>query len=172
MEQELEQDLNQESYENPWMFKNKIFTSEDINNAHGMVYLIEEISTGKMYIGQKQLWTKKTRTINKKKKKIKVDSDWKKYWSSSSYIKEKVLNEGHDDFRRYVLMLCISTGQLNYMEMKLQMDLRVLEKPEFYLNGFIGGKISTSHIKNDSIMDVDYDLLNTLYSKTYFGFKP
>lgn len=160
------------TYENPWMFKGKVFQSEDINNAHGMVYLIEEISTGKVYIGQKQLWTKKTKTINKKKKKIKVDSDWKDYWSSSSYIKEKVEREGHSDFKRYVLLLCISTGQLNYMEMKLQMDMRVLEQSHLFLNGFIGGRISTSHIKNDQIMDGDYELLNTLYSKTYFGFKP
>ena len=151
-----------EIYENPWTFKDKIFMSEDINNAHGMVYIIEEISTGRYYIGQKQLWTKKIRTINKKKKKVKVDSDWKKYWSSSSYIINKVETEGSSDFKRYVVALVNSVGMLNYMEMKFQIDARVLENPDKFINGYIGGRISRSHVSIDKIIDIDNKILSTI----------
>lgn len=159
-------------YENPWYYKGTIFNSTDIKDAHGMIYLIEEISTGRIYIGQKQLWTKKPRMVNKKKKMIKAESDWKKYYSSSNYIMEKVEKEGWSDFKRHILVLCISDGQMNYVEMKLQIDLRMLEQQDLYINGYIGGRISTSHIKFDQILDADFDMLNMLYSKSYFGFKP
>ena len=52
------------------------------------------------------------------------------------------------------------------------MDVRVLENEDKFINGYIGGRISTSHAKFDQILDADYDLLNKLYSKSYFGFKP
>lgn len=159
-------------YENPWYYKGTIFNSTDIKDAHGMIYLIEEISTGRIYIGQKQLWTKKPRMVNKKKKMIKAESEWKKYYSSSNYIMEKVEKEGWSDFKRHILVLCISDGQMNYVEMKLQIDLRMLEQQDLYINGYIGGRISTSHIKFDQILDADFDMLNMLYSKSYFGFKP
>lgn len=157
-------------YDNPWHFKGNLFNSTNIDNAYGFVYVIEEISSGRIYIGQKMFWGSKTRMVNKKKKKIKIESDWKNYFSSSAYIKEKIEREGHGDFKRYIVALCISTGQMNYVEIKLQMDLKVLEYPEKYINGFVGGKITNSHIKFHLIKDVDVDLLNTMYSKSYFGF--
>ena len=69
-----------ETYDNMWMYKNEPFLSININEAHGFIYAIEELSTGKIYVGQKVFWTKKIKTVNKKKKKIKVESDWKKYY--------------------------------------------------------------------------------------------
>lgn len=146
-------------YDNPWLYKNKVFTSEDINNVHGFIYLIKEKSTGRMYIGQKHFWTKKIRMVNKKKKKIKCESDWKKYYSSSNYIMEKVATEGIDDFERYILMMVQSSGMLNYAELLLQVDFRVLENPEKFINGYIGGRISTSHIKMENIVDRDEQMI-------------
>lgn len=156
-------------YDNPWMYKDKVFTSEDINNVHGFIYLIKEKSTGRMYIGQKHFWTKKIRTINKKKKKVKCESDWKKYYSSSNYIMEKVSVEGTDDFERYILMLVQGDGMLNFYEMVLQIELKVLLDDK-YINGYVGGRISTSHIKMDALIDQDNNLLNTLYENKTFGF--
>lgn len=149
-------------YENPWMYKGEVFTSEHINDTHGFIYLIKEKSTGRMYIGQKHFWTKKVKTINKKKKKVKVESDWKKYYSSSNYINEKVAAEGVEDFERYILMMVQSDGMLNYAEMILQVDFRVLENNHLFINGYIGGRISTSHINMAKITDRDEVLLNQL----------
>lgn len=152
-------------YENPWYYKGEIFNSTNINGAHGMIYLIEEISTGRLYIGQKQLWTKKPRMVNKKKKMIKAESDWKKYFSSSNYIIEKVEKEGSSDFKRYVIALVSSDGMLNYLEMKIQMDVRVLENADKFINGYIGGKISRSHVSMDKIIEIDEELMKYIYAK-------
>lgn len=152
-------------YENPWYYKGEIFNSTSIKEAHGMIYLIEEISTGRLYIGQKQLWTKKPRMVNKKKKMIKAESDWKKYYSSSNYIMEKVEKEGWSDFKRSIVALVSSDGMLNYLEMKIQMDVRVLENESKFINGYIGGKISRSHVSLNKIIDIDEEIMKYIYSK-------
>lgn len=156
---------------NPWYFKDDIFLSSMLNSTiQGFIYAVEEISTGKIYIGQKHVWTKKLKIVNKKRKKITIESDWKHYYGSSAYIMDKVEREGTSDFKRYILALCVSSGQMNYIEMKIQMDLRVLEFPEKYINGYIGGRISGAHIKYDQIIDMDLIMLNKLYKESYFGF--
>ena len=40
-------------YENPWYYKGTAFTSDDIGDFFGYVYLITNKSTGKKYIGRK-----------------------------------------------------------------------------------------------------------------------
>lgn len=150
-------------YENPWYYKGKVFNSTSINDAHGFIYMIEELSTGKIYIGQKQLWTKKIRMINKKRKKVKAESDWKNYYSSSNYINDKVALNGISDFKRYILVLCCSPGSLNYTELKFQVDLRVLEQQDKFLNGYIGGRISHTHFKAINVDCLDKDLIELLY---------
>lgn len=154
------------SYDNPWMFKGEIFDSEHINGAHGFVYLIEEKSTGRMYIGQKHLWTTKTRMVDKKKKKIKCESDWKAYYSSSSYIMNTVKENGGCDFNRYIIALCSSDGVLNYTELKLQILSNSFEDIDRFINGFVGGKISRSHIGKGKILSYDQERLDTIIPKT------
>lgn len=172
-------DKNDEAYlnENPWYYKGEIFKSELLytdefkDNIHGFIYIIEEISTGKIYIGQKHLWTTKVTSINKKKKKQKVESDWKNYYGSSGYINDKIEKEGTFDFKRYIIALCISDGNLNYIEAKIQFDLRVLEYQDKYINGYIGGRMAASHTKYNQLLDADYIKIDELYKQTYFGFK-
>lgn len=161
-------DANDEEYinGNPWYFKGEILKSTMLDSKmHGFIYVIEEISTGKMYIGQKQLWTKKARTVNKKTKKHIVESDWKIYYGSSAYIIDKVQREGTSDFKRYVISFVSSTGMLNYLEMKYQMDVRVLENEHLFINGYIGGRISRGHISMDKILDTDNVMLESIYKK-------
>lgn len=157
--------------DNPWYYKDEIFSSHHFDEScFGFIYIIEEISTGKIYVGQKQLWTSKTKTVNKKKKKIKVENDWRDYYSSSAYINEKVNSEGNKDFKRNVLFLIGSNGMLNWVEMILQVDLRMLENQEKYINGFVGGRIATLHVKPEKIIDCDKNLLNKIYLNTTTGF--
>lgn len=163
--------------DNPWYYKGEIFKSELLysesfkDNIHGFIYIVEEISTGKIYIGQKHVWTNKVTTINKKKKKQKIESDWKSYYGSSGYINNKIEKEGTSDFKRYIIALCISDGNLNYIEAKIQFDLRVLEYQDKYINGYIGGRMAASHTKHNQLLDADYDKIDELYKQTYFGFK-
>jgi hypothetical protein len=129
-----------------WIFQNKEFTEDKIEKYIGYVYLITNLTNNRKYIGKKLFWFSRTRVIKGKKKKDKVLSDWQKYWSSSEHLKEDVQTLGEDNFTREILYLCSTKGTMSYLELREQIDRRVLETEEYY-NGFVGGKIHKSHVK-------------------------
>ena len=113
------------SYENPWLYNDKVFESEDINDYFGFCYLLTDLENGKQYIGRKYFYS-----IRKKKgirKKVRSESDWKSYYSSSKKVKQIVLESGHNRFKREILSLYIKKGQVNYNETKLLFQHNVLE---------------------------------------------
>jgi len=113
------------SYENPWLYDGKIFESEDINDYFGFCYLLTDLENGKQYIGRKYFYS-----IRKKKgvrKKVRSESDWKSYYSSSKKVKQIVLESGPNRFKREILSLYIKKGQVNYNETKLLFQHNVLE---------------------------------------------
>lgn len=130
-----------------WLYNGVPFTDEMINDYTGFVYIIENLLTGRQYIGQKNLWMPKIKTVKGKKKRIKVVSDYKDYFGSNDELKQHVIEHGPENFKREIIHLCLSKGEQNYIEMREQMDRRVLEKPELFYNAFIGGKIHRNHIK-------------------------
>ena len=113
------------SYENPWLYNDKVFESEDINDYFGFCYLLTDLENGKQYIGRKYFYS-----IRKKKgirKKVRSESDWKSYYSSSKKVKQIVLESGHNRFKREILSLYLKKGQVNYNETKLLFQHNVLE---------------------------------------------
>lgn len=90
----------------------------------GFIYLITNITTGKIYVGKKQFTHKKKTRLSKKarkgtRKRIKieqVDSQWLNYWSSSKELQEDVLQLGEKAFKREILMLCKNKAELSYYE--------------------------------------------------------
>ena len=113
------------SYENPWLYNDKVFESEDIKDYFGFCYLLTDLENGKQYIGRKYFYS-----IRKKKgirKKVRSESDWKSYYSSSKKVKQMVLESGHNRFKREILSLYIKKGQVNYNETKLLFQHNVLE---------------------------------------------
>lgn len=130
-----------------WIFNNQTFNLQDHSEAFAFVYIIRNLLTGKQYIGQKQFYTFKYKTINKKRKKVKVESDWKNYWSSSENLKHDIEVYGVNNFEREILHLCVSKGTVNYAEAKEQFDRRVLEHPDLYYNGIINIRCNRSHLK-------------------------
>lgn len=132
-----------------WIYNDKEFTSDMIEDYHGFVYEITDLHNNKKYIGKKNFWKKVTKPPlkgKKNKRRSVKESDWQNYYGSNKEVKTLVEEFGGDRFKRTILRLCVSSGQLNYFEMKEQVDKDVLFKPDEYYNAFIGGKIHRSHV--------------------------
>lgn len=131
-----------------WLYRGEEFKSEDIDDYLGFVYLITDLSNGKMYVGKK-LFVSKRRLPplkGKTRKRTKVfESDWMKYYGSSEQVKELVESLGPENFTREILHLCYTKGEMTYLELKEQVDREVLFKDEYY-NEFIGCKIHSKHV--------------------------
>jgi len=117
-------------------------------NILAFVYTITNIATGRMYIGLKQTTFAKTKQVKGKKKRIRVESDWRLYWSSSEELQKEVELLGEDKFIRKIIYFCKLKAHANYLEAREQMDRRVLENPELYYNGIINCRVSKNHIKS------------------------
>ena len=130
-----------------WYYENKEYdqTPEDYQ---GFVYRITELDSGKKYIGKKNFWKPKilpvTKTRKRKKRTI-VESDWKKYYGSNTMVKELLETKGEIGFRREILHLCKTKGEMSYMEAKMQFMFDVLLSDDYY-NEFIGCKIHSNHV--------------------------
>ena len=113
------------SYENPWLYDGKVFESEDIKDYFGFCYILIDLENGMNYIGRKYFYS-----VRKKKgirKKVRSESDWKTYYSSSKKIQQMVLESGPNRFKREILSLYKKKGQVNYNETKLLFQHNVLE---------------------------------------------
>jgi len=104
------------NYENPWLYEGKPFTTDDINDFFGYVYRIVNLQDGREYIGRKYFW--KFRTPKGKKRKVKSESDWKKYYGSCPELKEEIQQLGRQNFSRTILSLHKTAGKTNYEETK------------------------------------------------------
>ena len=131
-----------------WYYNNEQFdtTPEDFQ---GFVYVITELDTGKKYIGKKNFWKPKILPITKKRKRrvrTRTESDWRTYCGSSEKVMVLVEQHGLDAFKREILHLCKTKGEMSYYEAKLQFQYDVLLSDEYY-NEFIGCKIHSRHLK-------------------------
>lgn len=129
-----------------WYYENKEISDEDIKEYTGFVYCITNLTNNKSYIGKKLFVSTRTKTLKGKRKKVKLDSGWRDYYGSNALLKADVEALGADNFRRDILHLCKSKGTANYLEMREQIDRRVLESDQWY-NDWIMVKVSRSHIK-------------------------
>jgi hypothetical protein len=142
--------LTQSSYENPWihLLEGWALESEHVQPYYGMVYLLINKETKRKYIGKKFFWSKVIRSVKGKKKKVLIESDWKKYYGSNKELKEELANGA--EFERYVVHLCESKTECAYWEMDYQIRCEALLTEEYY-NQFIGGKINGKWLKRNLI---------------------
>ncbi len=137
--------------DNEWKFNGKSVTDEVIpEKAIGFIYIIRQVSNGKKYIGRKMLTSASTKMINGKKKKIRKESDWKSYWSSSPFLKAYIAENGDEDFTREILVFCTSKGSMAYCEEYALYSVGALESTD-WLNENIRAKIYRSWVKKDDI---------------------
>lgn len=133
----------------PWKYKDSIIESVDQipnSKAIGFIYIITQISTGKRYIGKKLLTKAATKQTKGVKKKIRKESDWKSYWSSSPKIHAWIEENGYDDFKREILVFVSSKGMLAYSEELALYSLGALES-DLWLNDNIRSKVYRSWCK-------------------------
>tara|TARA_B100000900_G_scaffold296154_1_gene254709 strand:- start:352 stop:801 length:450 start_codon:yes stop_codon:yes gene_type:complete len=130
------------SYENPWHFKGIPFLSEDIDDNFGFVYLITNTQSGKRYIGRKYFWS--FRKPPGKKRRVKQESDWQKYYGSCPQLKEDLKLYGKEIFNREILSLHDTKGNCNYEETKQLFLNNVLSEalddgtPAYYNSNILG----------------------------------
>jgi len=129
-----------------WKYNNEIFTEEMIGDNYGFVYIITNITSSKKYIGKKFFYSTKTKQVNKKKKRIKVSSDWQSYYGSNAELQNDVKTLGEENFTREIIHLCKTKGTCGYLEAKEQFIRNVLETDDYY-NTWIMVRVRKSHIK-------------------------
>jgi hypothetical protein len=133
-----------------WLYNEKEF-NDTPEEYQGFVYQITELDTGKMYIGKKNFWKPKILPKNSKRSRrvrTRVESDWRTYFGSSKEVQLLIEEKGEKNYKREILRLCTTKGEMSYYEAKLQFEKDVLLSDEYY-NNFIGCKIHSRHLPKD-----------------------
>ena len=138
-------------YENPWLYKDTTFSSDDIGDFFGYVYLITNNKNGRQYIGRKYFW--QFRTPKGKKRKVKSESDWKKYYGSCPELKEEIDQLGRQNFSRTILSLHHTKGKTNYEETR-----------QLFKN-----KVLTEQLDDGTPKYYNSNILSRYFRKDYYG---
>ena len=139
-------------YENPWMFQEQPFLSENIGDSFGFVYRITNIQTNKQYIGRKYF-------VQKRKprgggRRVTSESNWKKYYGSCPELTADIKSIGKEAFKRELLSVHATVGKTNYEETR-----------QLFINNVLTEKLSdgTPAYYNSNI-------LGRYYRKDYFAY--
>jgi hypothetical protein len=138
-------------YENPWSYNNKPFSSADIGEYFGFVYLITNNSNGRRYIGRKYFFS--FRTPKGKKRKVKSESDWKNYYGSCPELKEDIIKYGKQNFSRIIISLHKTKGKTNFEETRQ----------------LFGNNVLTESLDDGTPAWYNSNILNRYFRKDYYG---
>lgn len=126
-------------------FYNNVELIDIPDNAIGFVYIITNKLNDKKYIGKKLFHSSKFVQRNKKRKRVKIESDWRKYYGSNETLKTLVQEHGTESFTREILHICYSKSQASYLEAKEQFARDVILSDEYY-NDWISVKVTRKHL--------------------------
>ena len=140
-------------YENPWIYRDKQFSSDDIGEFYGFVYLITNLTNQRQYIGRKYFY--QHRTPKGKKRKVKSESDWKKYYGSCPELKEDIERLGRQNFSRTILSIHKTPGKTNYEETRQLFTNNVLTEsldkgvPRYYNSNILSRYFRKDYYEGD-----------------------
>ncbi len=139
-------------YENPWTFEGAPFLSENIDDNFGFVYRITNLLNGRQYIGRKYFWS--FRKPPGKKRKVKQESDWKRYYGSCPELKEDFKAVKNPIFfKREILSLHTTKGKVNFEETR-----------QLFLNEVLSQKLT-----DETPLYYNSNILGRYYRKDYFN---
>jgi len=127
-----------------WTYNGAAFTDDMIHDNIGFVYIIVNHTNGKRYIGKKLFTKSKTFQKNKKRKKMRVASDWENYTGSNESLNNDI-QSGHV-ITKEILYLAKTKGWCTYLETK-EILVRDCLISEFYYNYWVSCKIRRTHLK-------------------------
>jgi hypothetical protein len=137
-----------------WVYNlTQINSLEDIpEGSFGFIYITTHLPTGKRYLGKKSLFHNVKKKLTKKQlaeqtgrgrksltETIQKESDWKTYYGSEDFIKQKIKEGKQDEFTRSIICFAPNKKLLTYYECKHQFSYGVLED-EKWMNTNILGK--------------------------------
>lgn len=116
-------------------------------NIIGFIYCITNKITGRKYIGKKNFFGIKTRSIKKQKYRERCQSDFITYYGSNLQLNKDVIEFGCHQFHREILLLCETKSQMSYFETKYQFQYDVIGNPDKWYNEWLTCKITSKHMK-------------------------
>jgi uncharacterized protein YlzI (FlbEa/FlbD family) len=138
-----------------WFYNGKWIESiEDFpQDTYGFIYITIHEPSGKKYLGKKSIYHNVKKKLTKKElaeqpitrgrksttTTIQKESDWKTYYGSEEFIKQKIKDKKQEEFTREILVFVPNKKLLTYYECKYQFIYSVLESNE-WLNTNILGK--------------------------------
>jgi hypothetical protein len=128
-----------------WYYDGVPFDDDD--TSFGFVYLIENLTNNRKYIGRKYFSKAGYKQVNGKRKKVRKASDWENYYGSNETLKREVAELGEHNFRRTILHLCKTRSECSYWETFEIFSRHALLDESFY-NDWVSAKIRKAHLKN------------------------
>ena len=141
-------------YENPWIYCDRPFSSDDIDDYYGFVYNITNLTNKRQYIGRKYFWQK--RKPKGGKRRVTSESDWRKYYGSCPELKDDIKLFGKESFSREILSLHRTPGRVNYEETR-----------QLFLHNVL-----TEALDDGTPAYYNSNVLGRYYRKDYFDEKP
>ena len=138
-------------YENPWIYCDRPFTSDDIHDFYGFVYNITNLTNQRQYVGRKYFWSH--RKPPGKKRRVKKESDWKKYYGSCPELKEDIIKLGKQNFSRTIISLHKTKGKTNFEETRQ----------------LFGNNVLTEALDDGTPLFYNSNILSRYYRKDYYG---
>ena len=153
METTTETCVGEGDYENPWTYQGSTFTSADIGDFFGFVYRITNLQNGRKYIGRKYFTQR--RKLRGSRRKRTSESDWKAYYGSSKELTADRKLLGSSCFKREIISLHKTKGQVNFEETKQLFLHNVLTEtvdgitPLYYNSNILGRYMRKDYFNPD-----------------------
>lgn len=115
------------------------------DGKYGFVYCITNKYNKRKYIGKKFFYASKTYQLKGKKRRKKVESNWKNYWGSNQNLQDDIKEFGKENFDREILYLCKTKTECAYLETKTIINSCALLLDSYY-NDWVSCKITRKHL--------------------------